>query len=916
MQVSTHPDSSAHPASTLVLGIRREDKSRWERRVPLNPEQVHRLVSAGFKVLVQPSGFRVFPDEQYRQVGATVTEDLQQADLILGVKEVRPDLLIPNKAYVFFSHVIKAQPYNMNLLDELLKKKILHMDYESIKDEKGDRLVKFGKFAGNAGVMDFLSGLGNRLLALGHSTPFLELGMSYMYPNIAGCKEALNKVGRQIQQFGLPKKFGPLTFCITGEGAVSQGAYEMLKELPHQLVQPYEFQRIVEEKKDQITREIYVAFSGPGTSCVSKDPARKYSLPDFIAHPEEYQSVFHEKIAPYCSCIINGTYWDEKFPRLLTNEQMNVLHKEGRHRLLGLADISADLGGSIQFMDKITTLDEPYCVHDFDAHTNHGKMTAAVKDGQNRGCLIMSIDHLPTELAKEASTHFGDMLIPFILGMEKVDFKAPLEQTGLPKPLQAAVITKDGKLTPRFAYIAQLRRQREISIGAATKRITVFGAGRCSGPLVDYLSRYPEYKIVLGDANFAAAQDLAKRYPCVVPVQVDVADEGLVERHVQDCDIVVSMLPWVFHASIAKVAIKHRKHMVTASYINPNLRAMHKDAELAGVTCLNEVGLDPGIDHCSAMKIIDEARAKGHKVEGFTSWCGGLPAPEDSDNPFGYKFSWSPRGVLLATRNSCRFRQGGEIVELPSDDLLSKGCRQVPVMPGFTFEGYPNRDSVSYEEHYSITGVKDMLRGTLRFPGYCALMQAFKKIGFFSLDNHPALAPDAPVVSWRAFLEKLVPATAQGKTLEERLVNGAGLAENPAEAQRFLDALRWLGLLGDKPVPRKGTPLDALCVVMEELMQYGPNERDLVILYHIFALRDAQGHPYKATSTLIAYGDPKGYSAMAKTVGTPAAIGVHLVAKGIITRKGMVAPLTPDVYLPILEHLAKENIVPIERAIH
>lgn len=430
-----------------------------------------------------------------------------------------------------------------------------------------------------------------------------------------------------------------------------------------------------------------------------------------------------------------------------------------------------------------------------------------------------------------------------------------------------------------------------------------------SKPVASYLARFPQNKITIADMVPQAARAIADAHPqCATAVHLDAArDPSQLDKLVSEHDLVISMLPYTLHAAIAKLCIKHRRNMVTASYINPQLKELHEDAVRAGVTILNECGLDPGIDHCSALKVIDEVKAEGGKIESFESWCGGLPAPEDSANPLGYKFSWSPRGVLLAARNSARFLRDGEVVETPADKLFATAA-PMSIYPGFSFEGYPNRDSLAYKQVYNLPDVRNMIRGTLRFTGYCHGVDTLKRAGLLSIDAHPALAPGAPPMSWPAFLRLVCPQFVQ-ETPERLCVLAAGLSEGTPEADKCVSLWRWLGLLDEKNlVPQKGTPLDAVCAEMEKRMQYGKGERDLVVLHHIFGVRTKDGRRQQRTSTLVAYGDPKGFTAMAKTVGTPAGIAAHLITSGGITRRGVIAPFTPDIYLPMLRHLEEEGI--------
>jgi alpha-aminoadipic semialdehyde synthase len=298
----------------LTIGIRREAKSRWERRVPLVPDQVERLIQEGAKVIIQPSTKRVIPTDKYREVGAIVSEDLTKADIIMGVKEVPISELIPNKNYIFFSHTIKGQSYNMNLLKEIKKQKIRLFDYELLT-ENDTRIVQFSKFAGYAGMVDGLHSLGHRLLAMGYGNPFLvfifnkAIGMSYMYRNAADARLDVTRTGMVLMDEGLPKKLGPMIFVITGSGNVSKGAHHVLKCLPHETVLPENLEKLA-KSKDFDTRKIYICHVNAKDYC--KDKNGRFDLDEYYDKPELYKSVFHDNIMPYATFILNGIFWTNK----------------------------------------------------------------------------------------------------------------------------------------------------------------------------------------------------------------------------------------------------------------------------------------------------------------------------------------------------------------------------------------------------------------------------------------------------------------------------------------------------------------------------------------------------------------------------------------------------------------------------
>jgi saccharopine dehydrogenase (NADP+, L-glutamate forming)/spermidine synthase len=355
------------------------------------------------------------------------------------------------------------------------------------------------------------------------------------------------------------------------------------------------------------------------------------------------------------------------------------------------------------------------------------------------------------------------------------------------------------------------------------------------------------------------------------------------------------MVPYTFHPVIAAAAIEAGKSVVTASYVSPAMKELDGRARKKGVLILNELGLDPGIDHMEAMRIIHQVHEHGGRVRSFTSYCGGLPAPEANTNPFGYKFSWSPRGVLLASKNSAKYLKDGKVVFIPAERLFADP--EMISIPGLgDFEGYPNRDSVSYRDIYGIPEATSIFRGTLRYPGWCRTMRKIGELG---------LLDEAGVRDW------------QGRTYRDLLAELAGTPATGdvkrAVAERLglkpgsdvITRLEWLGLFTDEPLPvAKGSALDILSARMVERLKYAEGERDMVILRHEFLVENRDGRMEKIASSLIDFGVPGGDSSMSRTVGLPAAIGARLVLEGRIKETGVRVPVTPDIYNPILDELA------------
>ncbi len=431
------------------------------------------------------------------------------------------------------------------------------------------------------------------------------------------------------------------------------------------------------------------------------------------------------------------------------------------------------------------------------------------------------------------------------------------------------------------------------------KKIFVAGAGLVVRPLVGYLLDQPDLQVEVGDVEPDRAARIIAGRPRGKAVIMDIQDAAALRERIAGADLVVSMVPYTFHPVIGRMAIDLGKPMVTASYVSPAMKALDEDAKRKGVILLNELGLDPGIDHMEAMRLIHRIKDEGEKVLGFVSWCGGLPAPEANTNPFGYKFSWSPKGVLLAGKNSARYLEDGKVVFIPSEDLF-ESCRTISIPGCGDFEGYPNRDSVPYAEAYGIPEAKTMLRGTLRYSGWCATM---KKIGDLGLLDQTER--NLAGMTFAGLVRDLVHA-GPGANLKKAL----GTFLNLAPDAPVLGRMEWLGLLEERPIPAgTGTALDALAALMIERLRYKEGERDMIVLRHEFLASRPDGTAEKIVSTLIDYGIPGGDSSMSRTVGLPAAIGARLILEGKILKTGVQTPLDPTIYEPILEELSRHGVV-------
>ncbi len=435
------------------------------------------------------------------------------------------------------------------------------------------------------------------------------------------------------------------------------------------------------------------------------------------------------------------------------------------------------------------------------------------------------------------------------------------------------------------------------------KKVLLFGAGLVTRPLVQYLLDQPHFDVMVASRTLSKAQALVGDHPRGHARAFDITQQGdLLGDLVAECDLAISLLPYIYHVQVAEQCIRHRRHLVTTSYVSDGMRALDAAAKEAGVILLNEIGLDPGIDHMSAMRIIDAVHAQGGAIKSFRSYCGGLPAPDANDNPLGYKFSWSPRGVVLAGRNDARYKENGQIVDVPNARLFA--THYLTWVEGLgDLEAYPNRNSLPYIELYSIPEVDTMYRGTLRNVGWCDVMQKLNELGYFDLEERPDLAGQ----TFRQIMAGLI-----GKPESDDLVSDLATHLNLAPNSGVMMALEWLGLLDDRPTTGQTTLLDVLADQMLAKMPYRPGERDMVVLLHEF-LAVYPDRRERITSTLLDFGIPNGDTAMARTVGLPAAIATRMILEGEIDLTGVHIPVRAEIYEPVLDELAQLGITCVEQ---
>lgn len=793
-----------YSSKKFTIGIREEQKGKWERRSPLSPEAVQKL-SEHCKVVVQPSKKRIFTDTEFERAGAILQSDLSEADMILGIKEVPVDKLIHDKHFLFFSHTHKGQKHNLGLLQAILNKKIKLSDYELLVNDKKERLVAFGKFAGVAGMIDILHGIGLKLLSQGLNTPFVNVGRAYSYFSTEDAKNAVRIVGQRIASNGLPKELAPVIFLFTGKGNVSQGAQEIFSQLPHEFISVSDMKT---QWKSLSHNKVYGVIAEPQDYLRRKDGG-EFDFNHYLQHGSaQYDSVFHDQIIPWVSCLINGAYWDEKYPRLLTNDQYAKLAKDTR--MIAIADISCDIKGPLEFMDRASTIDEPFFTYDPVKRTYGSK-------AEDEGVLILSIDNLPAELPLDASNHFSEKLYPLL---------SDLVVKGQSNVIENATIAANGSLLDRHQHLSKLLVHAS---SGAKRKVLLLGSGRVAAPLVDYFlkkSKTVELTIASNSEEEAKSLSRGKAKTAILEVENSAAVGDLVGDH----DITISFLPAFLHHLVAEQCIKHKKNMVTASYVSPKISELGDSAKESGITILNELGLDPGIDHLLAMKFMDQIRDKKGKIKSFVSWCGGLPAPEYSNNPLGYKFSWSPRGVLSAAMNPAKFKLNGKIQLIEPGRILDH-AQTVHLFKGFSFEGLANRDSLKYINIYNLDEqeLETMFRGTLRYSGFAEVMVALRDIGLLNDDKEFFQKVKHPY--WDDLMSALV-----GPKSASRVMNKL-VHVKPDDEPEIAEALSWLGLFSHIPVktPKNSeTLLDALCKQLELKLAYQKHERDMVCLHHTF----------------------------------------------------------------------------------
>ncbi len=432
------------------IGIRHEDKYVSERRSPLTPKHVERLVNQKkLDIIVQTSDRRIFTEEEYIAAGAKIAKDLKKCSVIFGVKEMPVTFFEPDKTYVFFAHVIKGQHKNMPMLKKMMELKCNLIEYEKIVDEQGKRLIFFGKYAGLAGMINTFWALGLRMKDYGYISKLLKIKQAHNYHSLREAKDDVSAIGQRIAEEGIPQDLRPFVIGFTGYGNVSQGAQEICGLLPVKEISPEKLLTL--RTRNNVPDNIIYKVVFHEEDLYEHAKGLPFDLHDYYANPQDYVSVF-EKYAPHLSVLVNCLYWDKRFPRLLTKEYLKKMFAKGRPKLTVIGDISCDVEGSVECTLKPTEIEDPIFTYN--------PATEQIQMGhEGEGMLVMAVDILPAELPRDASSGFGDVLVNFVKPIADADFEEAFEDLDLPKAIKKGLILHKGELTPDYKYLEEFLDQ-------------------------------------------------------------------------------------------------------------------------------------------------------------------------------------------------------------------------------------------------------------------------------------------------------------------------------------------------------------------------------------------------------------------------------------------------------------------------
>ncbi len=435
------------------------------------------------------------------------------------------------------------------------------------------------------------------------------------------------------------------------------------------------------------------------------------------------------------------------------------------------------------------------------------------------------------------------------------------------------------------------------------KKILVIGAGRSTSSLIQYLlfnAEQENWFITIADQSKELATRAANGHEKAKAIAFDVNNDEERNRLIDESDLVISMLPAHMHISVAKDCVKYKKHMVTASYVSKEMKALDSEAKASGVIIMNEIGVDPGIDHLSAMRVIDNIREEGGRLEAFETFTGGLIAPESDDNPWNYKFTWNPRNVVLAGQGTVKFIQNGKYKFIPYHKLFRR-TEIIDIEGHGKFEGYANRDSLQYREVYGLKDIPTMCRVTLRKPGFCRAWDAFVQLG--ATDDSYIMEGTEGMTN-RDFINSFL-AYNETDSVELKFKHYLNIRQDDVELyEKFV----WLGIFDRTVIGLKdATPAQILQHILEQKLSLSPNDKDMIVMWHRF-LYEINGEFKEIHSSMVVKGDDQIYTAMAKTVGLPVAIATKMILNGTITTPGVHIPIQKEIYEPILDELENYGV--------
>lgn len=442
------------------------------------------------------------------------------------------------------------------------------------------------------------------------------------------------------------------------------------------------------------------------------------------------------------------------------------------------------------------------------------------------------------------------------------------------------------------------------------KQILVIGAGRSTYSLIEYLKSNAEkqaYQITIADMSLELAEERAGGHSHCSAISLNINNADARRSEISSSDLVISMLPAHMHISVAEDCIEFGKHMVTASYISEEMRQLDEKAKEAGVILINEIGVDPGIDHLSAMSVLDKIRREGGKMLIFESFTGGLVAPGSDNNPWNYKFTWNPRNVVLAgSGGAVKFIQEGQYKYIPYHNLFRR--TEVIEVDGFgRFEGYANRDSLRYRSVYGLDDIPTIYRGTLRRPGFCRAWDVFVKLGMTDDSYH---LENSEEMTYRQFTNTFL-AYNPDDSVELKLMHYLNIPQDSI----LMEKLRWIGIFEDTPIGLKNaTPAQILQHILEQKWGLDEDDRDMIVMYHKFGY-EVNGEKKMIESSMVSIGNDANDTAMARTVGLPVAIAASNILNGNIKTPGVSIPITPEIYEPMLAELEQYGIEFLEKEI-